>query len=340
MTADRRVRSATVRMLYKGEDIAAFCTSFTFTSNAYGEVDRVAITLQDRDGRVWQGDRWPTRGDLLEPILVVEDWRRYGDRHELRCGIFELDMPVVSGPPDTIELNGSAKKTETSAQTEKKTTGWEAVSLRQVSGDIASRNGYTLDWRGKDREYPRLDQKEEGDLAFLERIAQEAGNGVKLSETRLTVMDVAAMEDQDPSFVFNRLQSFEQGPAVVDYSFSSELHDKYKSCRVIWQDTDLGELYVGKFDDPKVPSGEVLRISDKRVGSSGEAERLARESLLAKNRPDITADLTIVGDTRIKGGLTCSLTQFGGFSGKYLIKSAEHSPFDGYVVKLKLQKVK
>lgn len=336
----KTARSATVVMLYKGEDIAAFCTSFSFTSKAYGEMDQVAITLQDRDGRVWQGERWPTRGDILEPILIVEDWRRNGDRHELRCGAFELDMPVVTGPPDTIELNGSAKKTETSAQAEKKTTGWEAVSLSQVAGDIAGRNGYSLDWRGKDRSYPRLDQKEEGDLAFLERIAQEAGNGVKLHEGRLTVMDVAAMENQAPAFVFNRLQSFAQGPAVVDYRFSSELHDKYKSCRVIWQDTDLGELYVGKFDDPKVPSGEVLKISDKRVTSSGDAEKLAKESLLAKNRPDIIADLTIVGDTRVKGGLTCTLTEFGGFSGKYLIKSAEHSPFDGYKVKLSLQKVK
>ena len=127
---------------------------------------------------------------------------------------------------------------------------------------------------------------------------------------------------------------------MIDYRFSTELHDKYKSCRVVWQDTDRGELYCGAYSDPDVPSGEVLRVSDKRVRSAGEADALAKELVLAKNRPDTICDLTIVGNTDVVAGLTCKLTEFGGFSGKYLIKQAVHEPLDGYETKITMQKVK
>lgn len=334
------VRSATIRMSYKGQDIARYCTAFTFTSNAFGELDRVEITLEDRDGRVWQGGKWPARGDLLEPLIVTSNWFRPGDRHELACGVFELDQPEVSGPPDMLALRGSARLVKTAAQAEKKTRGWENTSLRQVAGDLAEGNGYSLDWRGRDREYPRLDQKQEADLQLLERLAREAGNGVKVSGRTIAVIDVAGLEDQPPTWICDRLRGRDGGLAVIDYRFTTELHDKYKSCRVMWHDVAKGELFAGVYDDPLTPSGESLRICDKKVASNGEAEALAKEILLARNRPDINGELTVVGDTTVLAGMTCELREFGGFSGKYLVQSASHQPLGGYVTRLAIRKVK
>ncbi len=333
-------RKATIRMLYKGLDITGYCTDFTFTSKSHGELDAITLKLQDRDGRVWQGHKWPLRGDILEPVIITHNWKKQKEYRELVCGVFELDMPTVTGPPDVIDLKGTSRKTKTAVQMEKKTTGWEEVTLEQVAGDIAGRNGYKLDWRGKDKFYVRLDQKEEGDLSFLERHAREAGNGIHIKDHAIEVIDLEKLEHQPPSFLFRRLQSFFDGPAIIDYRFSGEVHDKFKCCRVVWQDTETGEIIHGTYDDPEIPSGESLRICDKRVFSKGEAEALAREILLEKNRPDIKAELTIPGDTDIVAGLTCDLEQFGGYSGRYLIRSAVHSPLGRYTVKLNMQKVK
>jgi len=335
----KKVRSATIHMQYKGEDIAAYCTDFSYTSNGYDEADHITATLEDRDGRVWQGDRWPLRGDVLEPVIVVENWRFNGDRHELRCGSFELDSPVFNGPPDTVALQGTAILTRGSAQTEKKTSGWEDVTLSAIAGDIAGRNGYKLDWRGADHRYWRCDQKLEADLAFLSRLAREAGNGIAIADRSIIIVDAEKLDEQKPSFEFNRLRQFAHGKAVVSYQFSSNLHDRYKACSVAWWDTLDGKTYLGKSKDDTVPDGDTLVIN-KVVKSDAEAEELAKKMLLAKNRPNIIASLCIVGDTKVRGGLTCTLTEFGGFSGKYLIKSAEHRPLNGYTVRLAMQKVK
>lgn len=332
-------RRARVRMMYKKVDISRHCTEFSFTSNAEGQLDHISLQLQDRDGRVWQGEKWPLRGDILEPVIIVEDWKRNGDYHELICGQFELDQPTLTGPPDVIDLKGTTAKMKTSSQAEKKTTGWEKISLKQVAGDIVGRNGYGLVWKGKDKTYERLDQKFQADLAYLERLAREAGNVVKVVEGDVHIIDLQDMMHEPPSFIFSRLQSFEKGPAIETYSFTGQVNEKYKACQVIWQDTKKGERFSGVYNDPNVPRGETLVIIDKYAESNADAESIARQILTAKNRHNITGELTIIGDTFLKGGLTCLLKDFGGFSGKYLITQATHKPLGRYTVRLKIQGV-
>ncbi|MDR3089859.1 MAG: hypothetical protein LBU39_08585 [Desulfobulbaceae bacterium] len=333
------VRSAKIRMLYRGRDIARYCTDFSYTSHGYGQVDEITARLQDRDGHVWQGDFWPQRGDVLEPVIIVESWRPGQKWRELKCGRFELDEPTFAGPPDAIDLKGAALATTGAAQAEKKTTAWEDIALSDVAGDLAGRNGYKLVWEGKDKEYERLDQRHEGDLAFLERLAREAGNGLKVAEKEIRVIDLARLENRPPDFTIDRLRPFKDGPAAISYSFEADTHNRYKSCQVVWHDTKTGELYSGGADDPRVPSGDNLRIVQKRVISSGEAEALAKESLAAANRGAISGKVTIVGETEVVAGLRVKLTNFGGFSGDYLIAAATHRPIgQGYTVDLDIQR--
>ena len=334
------VRSAKVAMLYKGVDIAGFCTEFSFTSVSTGSLDKISLKLQDRDGRVWQGKRWPLRGDILTPVIVVEDWKKRGDHRELACGRFELDMPEVAGPPDAIDLRGTTARQKGSSRTEKKTTGWDAVTLQAVAGDIASRNGYALGWEGADKSYERLDQKFQADLPFLERVAREAGNGIRIEDGVLKVIAYDKLEDAGVVMTLSRLQSFAKGPAVIDYRFSGQIHDRYKCCRVVWQDTHRGERYAGVYNDATVPSGETLKICHRRVNSDGEAEELAEKTLKARNSGDIEGTMTLVGNTDIRGGLTVRLTEFGGYSGKYLIQEAVHRPLGGYTTTIKIKAVK
>lgn len=331
----RVARSAIVRMDYKGQDISEHCTDVVFTSNAAGAFDDISITIQDRDGRIWQGEKWPTRGDILRPIIITKDWIKLGDRSELDCGEFELDMPTVDGPPDVVNLRGTSVKLKSSSQTEKKSNGWENVTLQDIAGDIAKRNGYELKWRGKNKNYLRLDQRFQSDLSYLERLAREAGNGVRVEGKTIHVIDYVEMENEPASFVFSRLDK----SVVVRFRWCGQVYEKYKACSVAWHDTVKGERFSGVYNDPTVPSGETLVVVDKYAESSADAELIAKQLLLAKNRNNMTGTLTVVGNTKIKGGMTCEVTEFGGYSGKYLITSATHSPLNGYEVSLQIQGV-
>ncbi len=334
------VRRASVTMLYKGVDISRYCTEFSYTSAATGRLDAISLKLQDRDGRVWQGNRWPLRGDILEPTIVVEDWKKNGDHRELACGRFELDMPEVNGPPDVIDLRGTTARHRGSSRTEKKTTGWDAVALSTVAGDIAARNSYTLDWQGIDKNYERLDQKFQADLPFLERICREAGNGIRIEDGMLKVIAFDKIEEAAAVMTLSRLQSFAKGPAVINYQFTGHIHDRYKSCQVVWQDTHRGERYAGVYNDATIPSGETLKICHRRVNSDGEAAELAKRMLKARNSGNIAGTMTLVGNTDVRAGLTVQLTEFGGFSGKYLIQEATHRPLAGYTTTIKIKAVK
>ena len=74
--------------------------------------------------------------------------------------------------------------------------------------------------------------------------------------------------------------------------------------------------------------------------SAGEAERLARKKLKAKNREETKVQMTLVGNFSLRAGATVTLEKFGAFSGKYLIQKATHTlGSGGYETAIEISKV-
>ena len=78
---------------------------------------------------------------------------------------------------------------------------------------------------------------------------------------------------------------------------------------------------------------------NERVTSAAEAKELAKKRLRQKNKGEVKAEFTLVGNVGLVAGLTVQVEGYGLFDGKYIIESATHNPTGGYTVGLKLRRV-
>jgi phage protein D len=91
--------------------------------------------------------------------------------------------------------------------------------------------------------------------------------------------------------------------------------------------------------ESNVKNNQQLEVTAK-VGSIAEAQSLAENRLRLANKYGLTAQFTVPGDPDLMAGLTVLLTGWGMWSGKYIIKQAQHTVGrSGYITQIKLRRV-
>ena len=87
-------------------------------------------------------------------------------------------------------------------------------------------------------------------------------------------------------------------------------------------------------------NNQTLIITDHKVTTVSEAEALAGKLLKLHNKFEREATFTLVGNPLLAAGLTVTLSGFGMWDGKYLIKQSKHDiSSSGYTTKIKLRAV-
>ncbi len=333
--AEQVARKAKLELIYRGVDLGEHSVRAEYVDHAQGTLDELCLTLEDRDRR-WQGPWWPGKGDTVVAGIQCFDWWQPGDRPRLSCGAFEISEVTLSGPPDKVDVRAASVKVKRNARTQRKSRAWEHTSLKAIAGDIAERAGMALMWDGADRVYERVDQREESDLAFLRRLCKDTGNELKLSQEKLIVYEGRSWDQRGPH---GRLVRGEE--RIKSYRFASATHDLYRGCVVTYWHPKRKEHLKGEFFPPDAPqTGEVLRIN-KPVESLKEAQDLARHSLRKKNRWEVRADVTLVGDPRRRAAQVLALVGFGNFDGCYFVDEVHHSidSRGGYETSLTMRRV-
>ena len=85
----------------------------------------------------------------------------------------------------------------------------------------------------------------------------------------------------------------------------------------------------------------VTLLTNERVSSDAEAEKVAKKRLRQKKKDEHTASLTIgPGDTRLVGSVNVTISGWGGHDGKYAVTKAKHSvsASGGYATEIELRK--
>lgn len=101
------------------------------------------------------------------------------------------------------------------------------------------------------------------------------------------------------------------------------------------------EFIVGEFMAPDAPAvGELLRLNQP-VESVAEAVAKCRGRLRAKNRAEVKADITLVGDTRRRAMEVVAVKGFGVFDADYFVDTATHriDSSGGYTTALEARRV-
>lgn len=325
------------------QDIAPYCTGFTFNDAMSGEADDISVDLHDVQ-ELWLGDWLPDKGAKLRAAIVLQDWRYDGDIARLDCGEFEIDEINLGYPPHTVSIGAVSVPEASALRGIEKSRSWEKTTLKDVANELATAAGCTLFYdTTAEIKYDRVEQSDESDLAFLQKCCKDAGLALKVTDNQVVIFEEYKYEQAEPMAVPHNPKSIipETVPDAVitlkSWAFKSSTREIYKACHVKHTDTKTKAVIEYTYTDPNKSTGKVLQVN-QQVESIAEAERLARNKLREKNKDEVTGSMTLTGDIRLSAGMTVTLEGFRKFDGKYIITKAAHKVGGGYETTVDLRR--
>ena len=308
---------------------------FSFTDNAQGKADEISLTLADPEGK-WSGAWKPKKGMEVTASLICLDWTGPGQHLSLPMGLFVVDKISLSGPPDkvTVKAVSAAKTTEMSEK--KNTQGWENYTLNGIAGEIAGRHGYELMYEAPAHSFHRIDQREESDLTFLNRISRERGVNLKVHDGKMIVYGAKEWDAKGPGLTIKRK---EDQFSPKSYSFEENSEGTFKKAEVDYHDAAKKENYTANVSPAGTPpSGQTIKLN-QRVESAGEAIALGTAALRKKNESAETGSIEIMGNPALVAGITISIEGFGAYDGTYFVEKAEHKVSSGYTTSAEIRRI-
>lgn len=341
MSSKDTARRTEIIVYFAGVDISQsirpYLLTMTYTDNEEDKADDLQLTLEDRDRTWvrWLSEKGSAKGEKIRAAIVQKNWNGTGKDRKLDCGVFELDSIDFSGPPGKVSMKATSIPYSSTMRLQIKTKAWENVKLSAIANDLAGQNGMQCMYESSyDPLYTRKEQVKKTDLVFLQELCKSAGISLKVTSNTVVLFDAAEYEQKPPVYTVRYGES-----DIIRYSFGTSYTDTaYSSCHVVYEDPQTGNKIEGEYKQPGAGSGQVLEVNE-RVTSAAEAKELAKKRLRQKNKGEIKADFTLVGNVGLVAGLTVQVEGYGLFDGKYIIESATHNPTGGYTVGLKLRQV-
>lgn len=321
MSAAAHARRAELSVHINGHDATGFMRpsllEFTCTGYASGKADEVELVLQDREG-LWNNAWRPEPGMRLAASLTLSDWPEEQTAVVVDFGAFSIDELEFFGPPDKVRIKGACSTLTKALREEYKTRGWENYSLKRVAGQIAVEHGLELLYRGAEGAFARRDQRNESDISFLHRLAEEWGMYCRVHDDKLALTDKRQAESAEP-----KIEICRRGGAFSPTRYSNRLTSSgtdYHNVRVSYTDPAQGKNHEGAAG---TPGGKSLETA-MRAESPADAGRLAEARKRALNASRCMAVLECLGHPRLHAGSTLRLTDFGVFSQVYFVDKATH----------------
>lgn len=307
---------------------------FTYTDNAKGKADEISLTLADLESK-WQGPWKPAKGAVVIANLECLDWFGPGKDAELPMGQFTVDETEFSGPPDKVTVKAVSAAKSGSLSEEANTKGWENFTLQGIAEDLSQKHGLELLYEGPEHKFQRLDQREESDLAFLNRICRERGVNLKVHDGKMVLVSAKDLDAKEPGLVIKKKgEQF----SPTSYSFKEASQGTFAKAEVDYHDPAANETYTATIrPQGPPPSGQSLKINT-RVESSGAAISTGEAALREKNEDADTANIEIMGHPGLVAGITITLSGWGHYDGKYFVEKAEHKLGSGYTTSAELRR--
>lgn len=292
--------------------------------------DKVEILLDDRDDKL----ETPPRGAELEISLGYENTGLY------KMGLYVVDEVECSGMPRQMRITAKASNTKMketfSAMTAPKSRSWHDHTLIGVIKKIAKE--HTFDDALIDVAFDKIylghmDQTDESDIAFLQRLAQDFGAFVKPAggflifsrRKRATTLSGASMP------IVKLLET----ENVSTFSFVLAERGKYGKVIAKWHNFKTGKeekVEVGS-DEPAFSMRHTYATQDRALKA---AEAKLEEVLNGTEK----LDLTIVGDPTISAEARVFVNNLSKkVNGEWIAVSVSHQfASEGYTSQLTCEK--
>lgn len=188
------------------DEIAHSISSLNYTDNSKNAIDDLEIELENLDYR-WLKEWYP---DENAQLLVGIHEELENETNFLDLGTFYVDEPTFEDHKLTLKC--LALPLDQNIRDQKNSVAWERVTLKELVMQIANKHEMNAELYAENVFFERLDQNQETDLAFINRVVKEIGLNMKVSDDKIIIFDDEEMEKNDTIEVFNikdyRIRSF------------------------------------------------------------------------------------------------------------------------------------
>ena len=265
----------------------------------------------------------PARG------ATVKFWLGWKEGKMKFFGQFTVDE--ISGNFSAATMTVSAKSAYLCADStlkQKEDKQWEKISLADLAAKIAAKHGCKAKV-SINTYYSYQAQCNESDMAFLSRLAQEAGGALTIKDKTFVIAPAGKATRKKTSIAFT---------AACSGSFTVQDREKYGSVKAVWWDKDQAKQTVIVEGD-----GQPTHKIKKRFSSAAEAKAAITGYLAKMNKSQMSMDLSVPGDPTLVTGAEVECSGFSpkALNGTYLAKSVTQraSKSSGWTTDIKLEKI-
>lgn len=324
-TADLRFALWEVELLRNGHltrDISDNTVSLEVALYEHAQWHDFDLELEDRDGKFSD----PSAFQLGDHLRF---WVWFADRPDRSfMGEYTIDEIRNEAPPNRVRVSGLASDSVREDFRTLKSRAFEGMTLHGIVRQIAREHNLTPDIQGQDIELLRKEQKEEHDLRFLTRLAEQFGYIDRIEGPTLIFRQRGIAESQEALVLTGLLKR---------RGFRYKTFKTYKACKVRYFDPQKKDYIEAIVGDPKVRDDEML-VSTERVESQQQAETVAQARLKLANLAQIEAEIDCLGVPELMAGVNVLMPGEGAlFEGEYHVTEARHryDKSSGYTVRLK-----
>lgn len=188
------------------DEIAHSISSLNYTDNSKNAIDDLEIELENLDYR-WLKEWYP---DENAQLLVGIHEELENETNFLDLGTFYVDEPTFEDHKLTLKC--LALPLDQNIRDQKNSVAWENITLKELVTQIANKHEMNAKIYAENVFFERLDQNQETDLAFINRVVKEIGLNMKVSDDKIIIFDDEEMEKNDTIEIFNikdyRIRSF------------------------------------------------------------------------------------------------------------------------------------
>lgn len=287
--------------------------SLTVTDETGEQSDRLSLRLEDAAGTI----ELPKKGALVSVKMGL------GQLTDL--GTFTVDAVSVSGPPDIITIEGHAapysKDGERKGMQDRKSRSFDEKTLGEIVETIAGEHGLApvISDELASINPGHVDQTDESDGSFLNRLARDVGGVVKATTDRLALIMRGASRTASGGTLAT--VSLTRGD-LSRWEYIEADRGGYKSAVATYR--DHGEA---KTVEVVVGEGEPALRLPHEYSSKSNAKRAAearlddsKRSSGGKLRLTMPARLDIIAETPLA---VAGIRQ--GVDGAYVVRRVEHT---------------
>lgn len=326
---DLRFALWTVELLRNSQltkKIADRCQSLKVSFYESGQADDFEMTIENIDG-------FFSNPEVFRLGDEVRFYVWFADRPKQSMGRYTIDEIMNEAPPSIVRINGLAADTVSKEFRTLRTFGYEEISLHDIVFNIAERHGLGAEIEGNDIKLKRKEQKEEHDLRFLNRLAEQYGYTCSIKDGVLYFIEIDSAKKKPPVYDLTGL--------LRRRIFRYKTYQTYQKATVRYYDPETKEFRQHEVEDVTIKNRQKL-VCTERVESREEAEKIARARLKGVNKCKIEGEFECLGVPELKAGVNVIIRNEASlFDGLWHIQEAHHeySKQAGYTVRMKGYKI-